>query len=170
MTGSKIPDDDDSVWDDYDAEIQGSPYGKQDDPDYEDGFIWSCCSKKPWDEGCKKTRHKCADNVVTTANPFKPQSHGSTVPQTPKKDFCKHCKQKYSPAERFTTWCTTTYHPGDKTVDYDAEIWAEHDEDCHGPMDMFIDDPLYKRGMMWECCELPLNSKGCEQRHHEPRW
>lgn len=52
---------------------------------------------------------------------------------------------------------------GVKTLDYDSDLWADHDERCHDPMDMFIDDVNYDDGHMWDCCEKEMDHPGCVQ-------
>ena len=57
---------------------------------------------------------------------------------------------------------------GSKEINYDAEIWYNHDEDCHGPYEMFMDDSNYAEGFTWECCGGQGDDGGCEQGNHVP--
>ncbi|KAG2348062.1 hypothetical protein BDR05DRAFT_996358 [Suillus weaverae] len=50
----------------------------------------------------------------------------------PRWDVCANCKEEYDiSGERNDEECC--YHSGD--LDADEEYFADHDEDCHGPMD-----------------------------------
>ena len=51
-------------------------------------------------------------------------------------------------------------------MDYDSDFWADHDEDCHGRMEDFKDDPDYGEGFLWQCCEKSGNAKGCQRTKH----
>jgi len=60
----------------------------------------------------------------------------------------------------------TDHLPGECEADYDADVWADHDENCHGdPEDLRDDCP---QGYKWICCEEPENAKGCETGMHVP--
>lgn len=48
---------DSGTWDDYDDYCHGDPEHLNDDPDYVDGFMWSCCEGEMDSSGCVKTRH-----------------------------------------------------------------------------------------------------------------
>ena len=54
-----------------------------------------------------------------------------------------------------------------KEVDYDADFWADHDEDCHGPMDSFGDDPDFAEGYVWSCYENNGDDEGCKSTKHK---
>ena len=48
------------TWHDHNERTHGDPESADliDDPDYEDGYIWSCCQKRIYKDGCVKARHK----------------------------------------------------------------------------------------------------------------
>ncbi len=56
--------EDDDFWADHDDLCHGDPASFEDDPDYAEGFIWSCCKKLGDDEGCKTTKHRAQMNVI----------------------------------------------------------------------------------------------------------
>jgi len=56
--GEKELDDESSTWDDHDDNCHGDRRYLEDEPDYEDGYMWSCCEEPGSAEGCKKTKHK----------------------------------------------------------------------------------------------------------------
>jgi hypothetical protein len=47
-----------TTWEDHDPNVFGEPEDLTDDPTYEDGFIMSCCDKRPSEAGCVISRHK----------------------------------------------------------------------------------------------------------------
>jgi hypothetical protein len=53
-------------------------------------------------------------------------------------------------------------------VDYDADIWADHDERCHGTIDTAEMRKDYPEGFVWDCCEKDGNEEGCELDVHRP--
>ena len=46
------------MWDDMDYDCHGRPEDHEDDPDFQDGFYWSCCDGKIGSRGCVKTKHE----------------------------------------------------------------------------------------------------------------
>lgn len=58
---------------------------------------------------------------------------------------------------------------GNKEVDYNADIWADHDERCHGDMDSFVDDLIYAEGFRWDCCDQEASAEGCIVSKHVPK-
>lgn len=56
---------------------------------------------------------------------------------------------------------------GDKELDYESDIWADHDERCHGLMDSFEDDPHYADGFRWTCCDADAANEGCKYTKHK---
>ncbi|CZT06738.1 uncharacterized protein RAG0_18075 [Rhynchosporium agropyri] len=62
---------DDDVWADHDDDCHGDPNSFDEDPDFADGFRWSCCETPEDNEGCMNTRHKAAVNVVQLTRPSK---------------------------------------------------------------------------------------------------
>ncbi|KAM0197493.1 hypothetical protein ACHAPI_004958 [Fusarium lateritium] len=59
------------------------------------------------------------------------------------------------------------YHWGELEVDYDANIWADHDERCHGTIDSKDMREEHPEGFIWDCCEKPGNEIGCKLGRHE---
>ncbi|CZT12602.1 uncharacterized protein RCO7_03998 [Rhynchosporium graminicola] len=62
---------DDDVWADHDDDCHGDPNSFDEDPDFADGFRWSCYETPGDNEGCMNTRHKAAVNVVQLTRPSK---------------------------------------------------------------------------------------------------
>ncbi|CAG8955515.1 hypothetical protein HYFRA_00009467 [Hymenoscyphus fraxineus] len=58
--GVKEIDWDGDYWADYDDRSHGDPYSFIDDPDYAEGFIYSCCEQLSDQPGCEPTRHEAA--------------------------------------------------------------------------------------------------------------
>jgi len=56
---------------------------------------------------------------------------------------------------------------GELEVDYDADIWADHDENCHGTIDTDSMRAEYPEGFVWTCCDKPGDEAGCTWGRHE---
>ena len=56
---------------------------------------------------------------------------------------------------------------GQKEVNYDAEFWADHDEDCHGSCESFEDEFEAQEGFTWSCCETTGDNAGCKITKHK---
>ena len=56
------------------------------------------------------------------------------------------------------------YHPGSLDVDWDADFWADWDEDCHGVIDTRSRRKEYPEGFIWSCCDQDGSSNGCTRR------
>ena len=56
-----------------------------------------------------------------------------------------------------------------KTVDYESDFWADHDERCHGPYEAFEDDPGYAEGFIWDCCDKLGDDEGCKSTKHKAK-
>ncbi|KAJ9609962.1 hypothetical protein H2200_006292 [Cladophialophora chaetospira] len=56
--GEKIVDYESSMWDDHDDKTHGAPEMHEDDPDFQDGFNWSCCEGEIASKGCETTKHE----------------------------------------------------------------------------------------------------------------
>ncbi|KAF2212727.1 hypothetical protein CERZMDRAFT_6298, partial [Cercospora zeae-maydis SCOH1-5] len=81
-------------------------------------------------------------------------------------EMCQNCKEEYSVENNYRGSCV--YHNGNKIVNYDSEIWTDHDDACHGPPEAHENDPCYEEGFFWGCCEEPIDSAGCVVSRHEP--
>ncbi|WPH03746.1 Hypothetical protein R9X50_00662900 [Acrodontium crateriforme] len=55
-------DDESSVWDDYD-DYNPDPSSSEvmNDPGFKEGYIMSCCEKRPYEKGCVKSKHEAKD-------------------------------------------------------------------------------------------------------------
>jgi hypothetical protein len=56
---------------------------------------------------------------------------------------------------------------GEKEAYHDDDFWADHDEDCHGDIDSFRDDPNYAEGFKWSCCDELGDNEGCKSTKHK---
>lgn len=54
-------------------------------------------------------------------------------------------------------------------VDYDGDIWADHDERCHGPMDTEENRSQFPEGFIYECCNGDGSAEGCKTGRHVER-
>ncbi|RDW85422.1 hypothetical protein BP5796_03747 [Coleophoma crateriformis] len=56
--GSKEPDYESDFWADHDENCHGIIDQLGDEPEYDEGFLWSCCEESGSVKGCMKTKHK----------------------------------------------------------------------------------------------------------------
>lgn len=58
--GDREVDDESETWIDHDPDCHGDPSDLRlmSDPVYEDGYIMSCCDRRPYELGCVISRHK----------------------------------------------------------------------------------------------------------------
>ncbi|RTE68946.1 hypothetical protein BHE90_016676 [Fusarium euwallaceae] len=59
------------------------------------------------------------------------------------------------------------YHSGELEVDWDGDFWADHDENCHGPIDTEENREDYPEGFFWTCCDKPGDTLGCRKGKHQ---
>lgn len=59
--------------------------------------------------------------------------------------------------------------PGKLEVDYTAEIWDDHDENCHGPMDTDENISEWPEAFLWSCCKTSAIDDGCKTGRHIPQ-
>lgn len=57
-TGEKEADMASATWDDHEEDHFGKIDDLADDPEFEDGFLWSCCGGKIRSEGCIVSKHE----------------------------------------------------------------------------------------------------------------
>lgn len=57
---------------------------------------------------------------------------------------------------------------GETEPDDESDVWADHDEDCHGTIDSEWCRKEYPKGFKWNCCDKLGNEGGCETGPHEP--
>ncbi len=82
--GNKEWYDDDDFWADHDEDCHGRFDDLVDEPDYAEGFKWSCCDTLGDNEGCKFTKHKAKVNIVDKA--LKRRA-GDELPRPTRKSF-----------------------------------------------------------------------------------
>jgi hypothetical protein len=56
-------------------------------------------------------------------------------------------------------------HSGELEVDYDAGIWDDHDERCHGPIDTKTNRREFPEGFVWSCCGASGDVLACTEHH-----
>lgn len=95
--------------------------------------------------------------------------NGSTVIQTngvkrlrSKFATCTHCSEEFDVADNGKDSCV--WHPGGREADYRADIWADHDEDCHGRISDLEDD--FPESFIYSCCKRVGTAEGCRIGRH----
>lgn len=51
--------------------------------------------------------------------------------------------------------------------DWDSDIWADNDEDCHGPVDTPENQHDHPEGFIWTCCDKLGDEPGCRIGFHK---
>jgi hypothetical protein len=57
---------------------------------------------------------------------------------------------------------------GDLEVDWAGDSWADHDENCHGPIDTPEMREEFPDGFIWNCCDETGEAEGCKKARHRP--
>ncbi|TVY75875.1 hypothetical protein LSUE1_G005614 [Lachnellula suecica] len=60
----KVVDHEGDFWDDHDVDFHGEYDDLKDDADYVAGFTYPCCDEPGDSDGCKRTKHKSAHNII----------------------------------------------------------------------------------------------------------
>lgn len=53
-------------------------------------------------------------------------------------------------------------------MEVNIDFFADHDENCHGPMDTEENRRDFPEGFYWNCCETDGAADGCEKGQHVP--
>ncbi|CAD0100512.1 unnamed protein product, partial [Aureobasidium mustum] len=75
--------------------------------------------------------------------------------------MCKHCNVEFDVTDNAEEDCQ---YPDE--IDWDGDFWADHDEDCHGKIDLDLADE-YPEGFIWTCCKENGEGEGCQIGPHE---
>ena len=57
------------------------------------------------------------------------------------------------------------YHDG--YLDFDYDVWVDHDERCHGTIDSMELRIEYQHNYVWDGCDQPGDSEGCKTEWHK---
>lgn len=165
---------------DYDPENPGSSESEDDDEDDDEDE-----DEDEDDEGDDDSSTNVGPSVVAAAQhrPALQETTGNVQSrkrklECPRYYTCDQCNQEFSLDSNDNKQCV--YHPGEsflqdehlqhltikgeREVNYDADIWADHDEDCHGPYEDHEED--YPEGFSWTCCEREGDKSGCKRGPH----
>ncbi|USW57669.1 hypothetical protein Slin15195_G109880 [Septoria linicola] len=96
--------------------------------------------------------------------PLSEPTNGSAPSSIKRKAYetCKNCKVEFSVVENHKGAC-------EKEANDASDMWADHDEDCHGTIEDLADDPDFEDGFVWSCCDQAVRTKGCIVSKHEPK-
>ncbi|OAG03085.1 uncharacterized protein CC84DRAFT_1219992 [Paraphaeosphaeria sporulosa] len=82
-------------------------------------------------------------------------------------EVCKQCDKEYDSLVNTKTSCI--YHDGELEVDWEGDIWADHDERCHGTINTEAMRKEYPEGFLWSCCDRFGDKTGCRKGPHRPQ-
>ncbi|KAL8656480.1 MAG: hypothetical protein Q9226_002653 [Calogaya cf. arnoldii] len=77
---------------------------------------------------------------------------------------CGNCEQEFDVAQKKIGNCV--YHNGELKCDYGSDMWADEDEDCHGPIDTASNRIEYPEGFYYDCCKQDGTARGCQIGQH----
>ncbi|KAH6663349.1 hypothetical protein B0J14DRAFT_609262 [Halenospora varia] len=83
----------------------------------------------------------------------------------PKNAICENCKEEFELDGNERGDCV--WHPGHKELNDEEDFWADHDPDCHGDPESFIDDSDFAEGFIWTCCDKAGDADGCKETKHK---
>ena len=79
---------------------------------------------------------------------------------------CDNCKEEFDVTDNVDDeGCI--YHDGELEVN--EEMFADHDEDCRGPMDTKQNRRDFPEGFAWSCCNEDGSNAGCLMGQHVER-
>ncbi|KAK7535850.1 uncharacterized protein J3D65DRAFT_626472 [Phyllosticta citribraziliensis] len=84
----------------------------------------------------------------------------------PRYAVCSLCREEFDVTQNSKTACK--YHD-EELEPTDDDFWADHDEDCHGPIDDEENKVNFPEGFVWSCCEGQADSEGCKTGWHEEK-
>ncbi|KAL7784098.1 cytochrome P450 [Trichoderma ceciliae] len=79
--------------------------------------------------------------------------------------ICVQCDLIFNPS--FNLYKECRYHSGQLEVDWHGDFWADHDENCHGIIDMDEMREEYPEGFVWTCCNKEGGEEGCRSGRHQ---
>ena len=124
---------DGDFWADHDEDCHGRIDTNAMRREYPGGFVWDCCGAHGDEKGCSVRSRE--------ATPIAEKYATSPEPSLDEAEY---------------------HHPGFLEVDWDGDFWADHDEDCHGPIDTKTNRKDYPEGFVWNCCgKIGTFAEGC---------
>lgn len=79
--------------------------------------------------------------------------------------ICVQCEISFDPDDNNVKECQ--YHNGELEPDYESDVWAGHDEMCHGTIDSDFCRNECPEGFVWTCCDKRGDEEGCKLGRHE---
>ncbi|KAK2736321.1 hypothetical protein FQN55_001707 [Onygenales sp. PD_40] len=81
----------------------------------------------------------------------------------PRYVICENCDEEFDVLDNSKESCW--YHPEFSEPDYD-DFFADHDENCHGPIDCDATRKEYPEGFIYPCCDRTGAEDPCEVDWH----
>ncbi|KAG9666876.1 hypothetical protein KCU95_g18230, partial [Aureobasidium melanogenum] len=78
--------------------------------------------------------------------------------------MCKHCKEEFDVTDNGEEDCQ--YHDENLEIYWEGDFWADHDEDCHGTIDLDLAEE-FPEGFVWTCCMENGEHEGRKIGPHE---
>lgn len=116
VIGYKVSDNDNGFWDDHDEDVHGTFESHKDDPDFANGFLWSCCDELGSHEGCKQTKHKAPVNRLVNVSPAAAEDRRKRKREEsldrPVTARCEQCDVRFEVNDNDDLACPKMQHDG----------------------------------------------------------
>ncbi|KAK4198049.1 hypothetical protein QBC40DRAFT_267086 [Triangularia verruculosa] len=173
--GNCEPNDESSVWDDWEDWREGPVDDPKNRYEYPEGFLWDCCNKQADAEGCKNGKHRPVDCLVAHPRPLPGSSAQSSVPNTSlaggskrKREepddvaICERCNKSFSKGANSKNACS--YHPSPLQLNEQGAAWSSKTFGAPSPKDTLYHRVTYPDGFIYQCCSRDGTEPGC--KHH----
>ncbi|KAI9149029.1 hypothetical protein HJFPF1_11074 [Paramyrothecium foliicola] len=84
-------------------------------------------------------------------------------------EICVYCDNAFCNATNSENACRSHESDAEMEVDEEGDFWADHDEDCHGEIDLDELRKEYPNGYIWSCCDQKGSQPGCRKHPHKSR-
>ncbi|KAF2023583.1 hypothetical protein EK21DRAFT_80554 [Setomelanomma holmii] len=124
--------------------------------------------KRAWSANDKdgSSLDECSEDSGYDFESDNSDDHEDTPASRQRFEICKQCNEEYDVLYNDKESCA--WHEGYQDVDWDGDIWADHDELCHGTIDTIEMREKCPDGFVWDCCGKPGDALGCKTTRHRP--
>lgn len=137
------------------------------------------------DSSLRSRAHELLDDIDALRNESAPSDNQGVKRKADSTiAVCVQCQEPFYEDDNTSRACR--YHSGSSTAavrdviskliiilagnllpDYDADVWADHDENCHGVIDTDEMRMEFPDGFVWDCCDKPGHRRGCTRGRHD---
>ncbi|KAF3904821.1 hypothetical protein ABW20_dc0104829 [Dactylellina cionopaga] len=116
-----------------------------------------------------KTMKRALDqfkNLKALENPKKRKATADIVPVF---SICTRCNQRFDETDNTARACT--WHPGNREVDFESDVWMDIWEGGYEAVDFEDKDTIaeFPEGYRWDCCDEYGDHEGCVDSLHQAK-